>query len=81
MGVLYIQPWSLKNVLNLCNIVYPFVQNLVDTVNPKPLELGAEILRECSQSPPTICHMSGVTCCGVLELVGRGFVINGAYPL
>ena len=37
-----------------------FVQNLKETVHPKPEELGPEILRECS--PSTMCHMSGVTC-------------------
>ena len=56
---------------------------------------GAEILRECS--PPTMCHVSCVTCqvsgvtCHVsrvtcffdrvVELVGGGSVINGAYPV
>ena len=48
---------------------------------------GAKILRECS--PPTMCHMSCVTChvyffmglTKVVELVGGGSVINGSYPV
>ena len=36
------------------------IQNLQETVNPKPKCWGAKILRE--YSPPTMCHMSCVTC-------------------
>ena len=44
----------------------------------------AEILRECS--PPTMCHMSRVTCRiflldKVVELVGGGSVIDADYPV
>ena len=60
---------------------------------PNRKSWGTDILRECS--PPTMCHMSFVTShvsrvkCHILfslffdrvvELVGAGSAINGAYP-
>ena len=71
----------------------PFLQIFKTPSFPNCMSSGPEIFRECL--PPFKCHMSYVTChvshvmCHmshlvldkVVELVGGGSVINGAYPV
>ena len=55
-----------------------YVQLYTSVSIPRRKSWEADILRECSS--PTMCHMSHVMCHKVVELVGGGSVINGAYP-
>ena len=75
-------------------IEHPFPLNLQDIINLKPLQLGNWHFRSMftlHHVSHLTCQVSGVRCqmsdCNffffykVMELVGGGYVINGAYPV
>ena len=82
-----------SSLINL--LIHPFPPNLQHIINPKPLELGSwnfERMFTPHHVSCVICHASHVRChvsCvmffffsdRVVELVGGGSVINGAYPV